>query len=98
MKRDEYAEQEIDKSSREIMLEVLGHGTGYIKGLGYGPEPPSRHSVSYDTSTELQKKLLETQEKLVASETQVEELKTEVSDFKISSLCKVINSRSKVQK
>ncbi|KAL8499787.1 hypothetical protein ACS0TY_019680 [Phlomoides rotata] len=82
MKRDEYAEQGIDKSSREIMLEVLGHGTGYIKGLGYGPKPPSRRSVSYDTSSELQKKLLETQEKLVASETQVEKLKTEVSDFK----------------
>ncbi|KAL8501869.1 hypothetical protein ACS0TY_021108 [Phlomoides rotata] len=64
------------------MLEVLGHGTGYIKGLGYGPKPPSRRSVSYDTSCELQKKLLETQEKLVASETQVEELKTKVSDFK----------------
>ncbi|KAL8546397.1 hypothetical protein ACS0TY_006212 [Phlomoides rotata] len=82
MKRDEYAEQGIDKSSREIMLEVLGHGTGYIKGLGYGPKPPSKRSVSYDTSSELQKKLLETQEKLVASDTQVEELKTEVSDFK----------------
>ncbi|KAL6579231.1 hypothetical protein OROMI_009447 [Orobanche minor] len=41
-KREEYMELEIEKSGDEIVLEVLGHGTGYTKGLGYGPTPPSR--------------------------------------------------------
>ena len=50
-KQDQYNEEGSEKTSDKIVFEVLGHGTGYIKGLGYGPKPPSRRITSYDLAT-----------------------------------------------
>ncbi|KAL8529066.1 hypothetical protein ACS0TY_006506 [Phlomoides rotata] len=58
------------------MTEVLGHETRYIKGIGYGPKPPSRRNTLYDSSNQLQDELENTKEKLQESEAQVQELKT----------------------
>ncbi|CAH9072783.1 unnamed protein product [Cuscuta europaea] len=80
-KQQQYKEEGIEKSTDEIVLEVLGHGSGYIKGLGYGPKPTSRRSNPNSFATEqLQKEPHETQEKLHISEAQVGELKTQVQD------------------
>ncbi|KAL8556582.1 hypothetical protein ACS0TY_004147 [Phlomoides rotata] len=78
-KREEYVELGIEKSSREIMTEVLGHGTGYIKGIGYGPKPPSKRNKLYDSSNQSHDELENTKEKLQESEAQVQELKTKVT-------------------
>ena len=81
-KKDLYNEEGTEKTSDEIVLEVLGHGTGYIKGLIYGPKPPSRRTTSYDLATQkLEKELQETQQKFQMSESQVSELKTQVTKF-----------------
>ena len=48
------------KTSNEIVLEVLGHGSGYIKGLGYGPKPPSKRG-SQVASQQIHKEFLQIQ-------------------------------------
>ncbi|KAL6580235.1 hypothetical protein OROMI_008259 [Orobanche minor] len=80
-KREEYMELEIEKSEDEIVLEVLGHGTGYIKGLGYGPTPPSRRN-SYNSSSQYKDELKDKEEELQQSKAQVQELKTQVTELK----------------
>ncbi|CAN1131495.1 hypothetical protein LINPERHAP2_LOCUS6438 [Linum perenne] len=38
---DETAESEEPMTAKEVMDEVLGHKSGYCKGMGYGPSIPS---------------------------------------------------------
>ncbi|MGV7428907.1 hypothetical protein PJI19_29595, partial [Mycobacterium kansasii] len=65
-----------------IRSSSLAFGSGYIKGLGYGPKPPSRRITSSDLATQqLQKELQETQQKLQMSDSQVNDLKTQVAEF-----------------
>ncbi|KAL6520823.1 hypothetical protein OROHE_017004 [Orobanche hederae] len=71
----------IEKSEDEIVLEVLGHGTGYTKGLGYGPTPPSRRN-SYNSSSQYKDELKDKEEELQQSKAQVQELKTQVTELK----------------
>ncbi|KAL6527975.1 hypothetical protein OROHE_014925 [Orobanche hederae] len=80
-KREEYMELGIEKSEDEIVLEVLGHGTGYTKGLGYGPTPPSRRN-SYNSSSQYKDELKDKEEELQQSKAQVQELKTQVTELK----------------
>ncbi|KAL3638446.1 hypothetical protein CASFOL_017817 [Castilleja foliolosa] len=47
----------VEKSEQEIVTEVIGRANGYIKGLGYGPKPPGKHS-------QLQEELEETRAEL----------------------------------
>ncbi|CAH9138197.1 unnamed protein product [Cuscuta epithymum] len=76
-KQQPFKEERIEKSTNEIVLEVLGHGSGYSKSLGYGPKPTSRRNNANSFMTEqLQKQLHETKQKLHISESQVGELKT----------------------
>ena len=79
-KQNQYAEEEILKTSNEIVLEVLGHGSGYIKGLGYGPKPPNKRG-SQVASQQIHKELAETQKKLDMSESHVKELQIQVQEF-----------------
>lgn len=82
-RREKYIEQGVEKTAQDIMLQVLGHGSGYRKGLGYGPKPPSRRATSHDSATQyLQKELQETQEKLQESESEVSGLNEQVKDLK----------------
>ncbi|CAN0856132.1 hypothetical protein LINGRAHAP2_LOCUS6423 [Linum grandiflorum] len=67
----------------DAFLEILGTGHGYIKGLGYGPTPPSKRKKYLETENEelreLNNKLVEEnhqlQEKCVELEGNVTELK-----------------------
>ncbi|KAL8555783.1 hypothetical protein ACS0TY_003555 [Phlomoides rotata] len=81
-KREEYIELKIEKTSDDIRLEVLGHGTGYVKGLGYGPKPPSRRSSLYDSSNQYKDELKDKEEELQQSKAQVQELQTQVTYLK----------------
>ncbi|KAL6570235.1 hypothetical protein OROMI_014749 [Orobanche minor] len=81
-KREECMEFGIEKSEDEIVLEVLGPGTGYTKGLGYGPTPPSRHNSLYNSSSQYKDELKGKEEELQQSKAQVQELKTQVTELK----------------
>ena len=74
-KQDQYAQDGILKTSDEIVLEVLGHGFGYIKGLSYGLKPPSKRG-SQLASQQVHKECTEMQKKLEMSESHVKELQT----------------------
>ena len=61
----------------EICESVLGHGSGYVKGLGFGPNPASTSKFRQTFSqreVELEKKLFETQ---VLTEAQHKQLDTQ---------------------
>ncbi|KAL6585983.1 hypothetical protein OROMI_002627 [Orobanche minor] len=81
-KREEYMELGIEKSQDEIVLEVLDHGTGYNKGLGYGPTPPSRRNSLYNSSSQYKDEIKDKEEELQQSKAQVQELKTQVTKLK----------------
>ncbi|KAL6558497.1 hypothetical protein OROMI_018847 [Orobanche minor] len=81
-KREEYMELGIEKSEDEIVLEVLGHGTGYTKGIGYRPNPPSRRNSLYNSSSQYKDELKDKEEELQQSKVQVQELKTQVTELK----------------
>ncbi|KAL6584995.1 hypothetical protein OROMI_004284 [Orobanche minor] len=81
-KREEYTELGIEKFEDEIVFEVLGHGTGYTKGLGYGPMPPSRLNSLYNSSSQYKDELNDKEEELQQSKAQVQELKTQVTELK----------------
>ncbi|KAL6582791.1 hypothetical protein OROMI_004869 [Orobanche minor] len=81
-KREEYMELGIEKSEDEIVLEILGHGTGYTKGLGYGPTPPSRRNSLYNSFSQYKDELKDKEEELQQSKAQVQELKTQVTELK----------------
>ncbi|KAL3638292.1 hypothetical protein CASFOL_017663 [Castilleja foliolosa] len=70
--RDLYAAEGVEKSEQEIVTEVIGRGNGYIKGLGYGPKPPGKHS-------QLQQELEETRAKLGVSKTEAATYKSTVN-------------------
>ena len=73
----------IDKNSDEIVLEVLGHGFGYIKGLDYGPKPLSIQKIEHNLATpNLRNELHSMQQKFNDSESQVNDLKNKVEEFK----------------
>ncbi|KAF2302522.1 hypothetical protein GH714_036917 [Hevea brasiliensis] len=79
---DEYNQQEILKTSNVIVLEVLVNGSSYIKDLGYGPKPPSKHATMVSiTSQHLKYDLAKTQQKLDKLESEVKELQTQVTDI-----------------
>ncbi|KAL8480454.1 hypothetical protein ACS0TY_027110 [Phlomoides rotata] len=80
--REEYIELEIEKTSDDIRLEVLGHGTGYVKGLGCGPKPLSKRNSLYDSSNQYKDELKDKEEELQQSKAQVQELQTQVTDLK----------------
>ncbi|KAL3625626.1 hypothetical protein CASFOL_030480 [Castilleja foliolosa] len=70
--RDLYAAEGVEKSEQEIVTEVIGRGNGYIKGLGYGPKPPGKHS-------QLQQELEETRAELGVSKTEAATYKSTVN-------------------
>ncbi|KAL3638089.1 hypothetical protein CASFOL_018102 [Castilleja foliolosa] len=72
-KKAKYAEQGTDKSEQEIMTELLGLANGYIKGLGYGPKPPSKRN------SELKQELEETRAKLEESRSDTAAYKSKVN-------------------
>ena len=59
----------------EICVQVLGSRSGYIKGLGHGPWPPSSSSKSTHKShreIELENELKATRELLQSQETRIQ--------------------------
>ncbi|KAL8483947.1 hypothetical protein ACS0TY_026581 [Phlomoides rotata] len=80
--REEYIELEIEKTSDDIRLEVLGHGTGYVKGLCCDPKPLSKRNSLYDSSNQYKDELKDKEEELQQSKAQVQELQTQVTDLK----------------
>ncbi|KAL6536142.1 hypothetical protein OROHE_012986 [Orobanche hederae] len=70
-----------EKSEDEIVLEVLGHGAGNTKGLRYGPTPPSRRNLVYNSSSQYKDELKDKEEELQLSKAQVQELKTQVIEM-----------------
>ena len=58
-KQDQYVEKKFLKTSDEIVLEVLGHGSSYIKGLCYDPKPPNKRGLQV-ASQQIHKELTET--------------------------------------
>ncbi|KAL3638014.1 hypothetical protein CASFOL_018462 [Castilleja foliolosa] len=70
--RDLYAAEGVEKSEQEIVTEVIGCCNGYIKGLGYGPKPPGKHS-------QLQQELEETRAELGVSKTEAATYKSTVN-------------------
>ncbi|KAL3652332.1 hypothetical protein CASFOL_002013 [Castilleja foliolosa] len=70
--RDLYAAEGVEKSEQEIVTEVIGRANGYIKGLGYGPKPPGKHS-------QLQQELEETRAELGVSKTEAATYKSTVN-------------------
>ncbi|KAL6522293.1 hypothetical protein OROHE_016846 [Orobanche hederae] len=80
--REEYMELRIEKSEDKIVLEVLGHGAGYTKGLGYDPMPPSRRNSLYNSSSQYKDELKDKEEQLQQSKAKVQELKTQVTELK----------------
>ncbi|WCJ18203.1 hypothetical protein M5689_006598 [Euphorbia peplus] len=81
-KQLQYNEDGNTKTLDEIVEEVLGRASGYVKGLGYGPKPSKRIS-SYDVARQQQqeKELFETQQKLKDSQAQVVELTDHVTNL-----------------
>ncbi|KAL3638008.1 hypothetical protein CASFOL_018456 [Castilleja foliolosa] len=71
---DLYAAEGVEKSEQEIVTEVIGRGNGYIKGLGYGPKPPGKHS-------QLQQELEETRAELGVSKTEAATYKSTVNSM-----------------
>ncbi|KAL8470161.1 hypothetical protein ACS0TY_032874 [Phlomoides rotata] len=63
-KREEYIDLEIEKPATDIVFEVLGHGTRYVKYLGYGSKPPSRCSSLNDFSNKYKDELKDTNEEV----------------------------------
>ncbi|CAN1179560.1 hypothetical protein LINPERHAP2_LOCUS34268 [Linum perenne] len=61
----------------EAFFEVLGTGHGYIKGLGYGPTPPSVKKSYLETENE---KLIELNNKLVEENQELKEKCVELQD------------------
>ena len=60
----------------EICVQVLGSRSGYIKGLGHGPRPPSSSSKSTHKShreIELENELKATRELLQSQETRIQQ-------------------------
>ncbi|WCJ24551.1 hypothetical protein M5689_006502 [Euphorbia peplus] len=81
-KQAKYNEEEILKTEGEIVEEVLGRGSGYMKGLGYGPKPPSRRTSHDFDRQQLEKEYRDTQEQLKNSQAEVEHLKDYVASMK----------------
>ncbi|WCJ29443.1 hypothetical protein M5689_011079 [Euphorbia peplus] len=81
-KQAKYNAEEILKTEGEIVEEVLGRGSGYMKGLGYGPKPPSRHTSHDFDRQQLEKEYRHAQEQLKNSQAEVEHLKDYVANMK----------------
>ncbi|WJZ89405.1 hypothetical protein VitviT2T_008627 [Vitis vinifera] len=66
----------------EICVQVLGSRSGYIKGLGHGPRPPSSSSKSTHKShreIELENELKATRELLQSQETQIQHQQSQIA-------------------
>lgn len=82
-KRNKYDNEGIEKTTEKIVLKVLGHRYGYIKGLVYGPKSPSKGNSLIELVTyKFQKELTAAQEKLNKSETEneVNELRNQLNN------------------
>ena len=64
------------KSIDNIMDEVLGTRSGYIKGLGYGPKPSSSRSKA--NPVDLEKSLKKTQDELQQYKSTFEKFQSQI--------------------
>ena len=68
----------------EICVQVLGSRSGYIKGLGHGPWPPSSSSKSTHKShreIELENELKATRELLQSQETRIQHQQSQIAQL-----------------
>ncbi|XP_034677791.1 uncharacterized protein LOC117908288 [Vitis riparia] len=68
----------------EICVQVLGSRSGYIKGLGHGPRPPSSSSKSTHKShreIELENELKATRELLQSQETRIQHQQSQIAQL-----------------
>ena len=77
----EFGERVID--STKIMEIVLGHRSGYVKGLGYGPRLSIvvRSSVSSQRVSELEDALKKSQDHASALETKIHNLESNMESM-----------------